>query len=128
MIIMEFGKEKILNGMQSTIIALKTVRIISKNNELDVYKSYHYLEMSNISLGIVIDICDNFQDCEIGEQLEEIAKKINSLLNDIAENLIADKGFADIWTKYRIAELDNSIALINKAYLDITHSQFMIKV
>jgi len=125
---MEFGKEKILNGMQSTIIALKTVRIISKNNELDVYKSYHYLEMSNISLGIVIDICDNFQDCEIGEQLEEIAKKINSLLNDIAENLIADKSFSDIWTKYRIAELDNSIALINKAYLDITHSQFMIKV
>ncbi len=123
----EFIKQQLMDRIQGSIISLKTAKIISKTNDLDIYKVYHYLKVAQINLKVSADICKDIKDCSISVTLSNASNRIYDLSNSLAESLLVVKNLALVWSKFKEEMLTSIIDLIMKAYVDITHSDFMFK-
>ncbi len=123
----EFIKQQLMDRLQGSLISLKTAKIISKTNDLDIYKVYHYLKVAQINLKVSADICKDIKDCSISVTLSNASNRIYDLSNSLAESLLVVKNLALVWSKFKEEMLTSIIDLIMKAYVDITHSDFMFK-
>ncbi len=123
----EFIKQQLMDRIQGSLISLKTAKIISKTNDLDIYKVYHYLKVAQINLKVSADICKDIKDCSISVTLSNASNRIYDLSNSLAESLLVVKNLALVWSKFKEEMLTSIIDLIMKAYVDITHSDFMFK-
>lgn len=123
----DFVKQQLMDRIQGSLISLKTAKIISKTNDLDIYKTYHYLKVAQVNLKVSADLCKDIKDCSIAVTLSNAANRIFELSNSLAESLLVVKNLTLVWSKFKEEMLTTIIELVTKAYVDLTHSDFMFK-